>query len=94
MNRAHLGIVGDPEIETRIASYEMAYRLQSSAPELMDFKSESKATLEMYGCDPDEAVVCARLFAGAANDRTRRAVREYLSRGLGRAFGRGRKFEE
>ena len=52
MNRAHLGIVGDPEIETRIASYEMAYRLQSSAPELMDFKSESKSTLEMYGCDP------------------------------------------
>ena len=52
MNRAHLGIVGDPEIETRIASYEMAYRLQTSAPELMDLKSESKATLEMYGCDP------------------------------------------
>jgi hypothetical protein len=52
MNRAHLGIVGDPEIETRIASYEMAYRLQSSAPELMDLKSESKSTLEMYGCDP------------------------------------------
>ncbi|MEO7299706.1 MAG: DUF1501 domain-containing protein [Verrucomicrobiota bacterium] len=54
LNREHLGIVGDPEIETRIASYEMAYRLQSSAPELMDLKSESKATLEMYGCDPDK----------------------------------------
>jgi uncharacterized protein (DUF1501 family) len=52
MNRAHLGMVGDPEIETRIASYEMAYRLQTSAPELMDLKSESKETLEMYGCDP------------------------------------------
>jgi uncharacterized protein (DUF1501 family) len=52
LNRARLGIVGDPEIETRIASYEMAYRLQTSAPELMDLKSESKATLEMYGCDP------------------------------------------
>ena len=52
LNREHLGIVGDPEIETRIASYEMAYRLQTSAPELMDLKSESKATLEMYGCDP------------------------------------------
>src|SRR5207244_4066431 len=45
---------GDPEIETRIASYEMAYRLQSSAPELMNLKSESKATLDMYGCDPDK----------------------------------------
>jgi len=54
LNREHLGIVGDPEIETRIASYEMAYRLQSSAPELMNLKSESKATLEMYGCDPDK----------------------------------------
>ena len=54
LNRAHLGIVGDPEIESRIASYEMAYRLQTSAPELMDLKSESKSTLEMYGCDPDK----------------------------------------
>jgi len=52
MNHARLGIVGDPEIETRIASYEMAYRLQTSAPELMDLKKESKETLEMYGCDP------------------------------------------
>jgi uncharacterized protein (DUF1501 family) len=52
MNRAQLGVVGDPEIETRIASYEMAFRLQTSAPELMDLKSERKETLEMYGCDP------------------------------------------
>lgn len=52
LNRARLGIVGDPEIETRIASYEMAYRLQTSAPELMDLRSESKETLAMYGCDP------------------------------------------
>jgi hypothetical protein len=52
MNRRRLGVVGDPEIATRIANYEMACRLQTSAPELMDLKSESKATLEMYGCDP------------------------------------------
>jgi hypothetical protein len=52
MNRKQLGVVGDPEIETRIASYEMAFRLQTSAPELMDLKSERKETLEMYGCDP------------------------------------------
>jgi hypothetical protein len=55
LNREHLGLVGDPEIETRIASYEMAHRLQASAPDLMDLKSESKETLEMYGCDPDRA---------------------------------------
>jgi uncharacterized protein (DUF1501 family) len=52
LNRARLGVVGDPEIETRIASYELAYRLQTSAPELMDLKKESKETLDMYGCDP------------------------------------------
>ncbi|MFG0332371.1 MAG: DUF1501 domain-containing protein, partial [Maioricimonas sp. JB049] len=41
--------IGDPEINTRIAQYEMAYRMQSSVPELMDFSDESKETLEMYG---------------------------------------------
>lgn len=54
LNREHLGIAGDPEIETRIASYEMAYRLQTSAPELMNLKTESKETLELYGCVPDK----------------------------------------
>jgi uncharacterized protein (DUF1501 family) len=55
LNRAQLGMAGDPEIQTRIASYEMAYQLQTSAPELMDLKTESKETLEMYGCDPAKA---------------------------------------
>ena len=54
LNRKRLGTVGDPEIATRIANYEMAFRLQSSAPELTDLKSESKETLDMYGCDPDK----------------------------------------
>jgi hypothetical protein len=54
LNRRRLAADGDPEIATRIASYEMAYRLQTSAPELMDLKSESKATLDMYGCDPSK----------------------------------------
>src|SRR5438309_1049984 len=52
LNRRRLEAEGDPEIATRIASYEMAYRLQTSAPELMDLRSETKATLEMYGADP------------------------------------------
>jgi len=52
MNRRRLDVVGDPEIATRISQYEMAFRLQTSAPELMDLKSESKATLDLYGCDP------------------------------------------
>lgn len=53
LNRRKLDQTGDPEIATRIAAYEMAYRLQSSAPDLMDLKGESKETLELYGADPD-----------------------------------------
>ncbi len=52
LNQKRLGVVGDPEIATRIASYEMAFRMQTSAPELTDLSSESKETLEMYGCNP------------------------------------------
>jgi uncharacterized protein (DUF1501 family) len=54
LNARRLAVVGDPEISTRMASYEMAFRLQTSAPELIDLKSESKATLEMYGAEPDK----------------------------------------
>jgi uncharacterized protein (DUF1501 family) len=42
---------GDPEINTRIAQYEMAYRMQASVPELMDLSKESEQTFEMYGPD-------------------------------------------
>jgi len=52
LNRQRLEAIGDPEIATRIASYEMAFRLQTSAPELMNLASESQSTLEMYGVDP------------------------------------------
>jgi Protein of unknown function (DUF1501) len=52
LNRRRLEADGDPEIGTRIANYEMALRLQTSAPELTDLKSETKETLELYGCDP------------------------------------------
>ena len=45
---------GDPEITTRIASYEMAYRMQSSAPELIDLSGESPATLALYGVQQDK----------------------------------------
>ncbi len=52
LNKKRLASEGDPEIATRLSSYEMAYRLQTSAPELMDLKTESKSTLDLYGCDP------------------------------------------
>ncbi len=45
---------GDPETQTRIAQYEMAFRMQSSVPELTDLSGESKATLEMYGPDVEK----------------------------------------
>ncbi|MBA4067230.1 MAG: sulfatase [Isosphaera sp.] len=49
LNGLRHGAVGDPEIQTRIAAYEMAYRMQSSAPELMDLAKEDKKTLDLYG---------------------------------------------
>ena len=52
MNQARLEATGDPEIATRINSFEMAFRMQSSAPELMDLSKEPKRILEMYGAEP------------------------------------------
>ena len=52
MNQAQLADVGDPEIATRISQYELAYRMQTSVPELMDISSESKAVHESYGTQP------------------------------------------
>jgi hypothetical protein len=52
LNGVRLADTGDPEIATRISSYEMAYRMQTSAPELIDIRKESKKTLEMYGAEP------------------------------------------
>ena len=55
MNRRRLAADGDPEIATRIAAYEMAHRLQTSAPELMNLAEESAETLALYGCSAGEA---------------------------------------
>ncbi len=52
LNRMRLNVTGDPEIATRINSFEMAFRMQSSAPELMDLSREPKSILEMYGAEP------------------------------------------
>jgi hypothetical protein len=55
LNGTHLKDTGDPEISTRISQYEMAFKMQSSGPELIDFSKESKATLDMYGAKPGQA---------------------------------------
>jgi hypothetical protein len=52
LNRVQLADVGDPEIATRISQYEMAFRMQSSVPELMDLSKESASTLQQYGAKP------------------------------------------
>jgi hypothetical protein len=51
LNRLALDEFGDPEISTRIAQYEMAYRMQSSVPELTDLSKEPERTFELYGAD-------------------------------------------
>jgi hypothetical protein len=53
LNRLSAGSVGDPEINTRIAQYEMAFRMQSSVPHLTDLSDEPKNVLEMYGVKDD-----------------------------------------
>jgi hypothetical protein len=52
LNRIRMDATGDPEIATRINSFEMAFRMQSSAPELMDLAKEPKHILELYGAEP------------------------------------------
>lgn len=49
LNQQQYEQIGDPEINTRIQQYEMAYRMQTSVPDLMDFSDETQATLDMYG---------------------------------------------
>ncbi|MBM3840480.1 MAG: DUF1501 domain-containing protein [Verrucomicrobia bacterium] len=52
LNEIQLNAVGDPEIATRIEAYEMAYRMQTSVPELMDISKEPKEILDLYGAEP------------------------------------------
>lgn len=49
LNQKSFATLGDPDIQTRISQYEMAFRMQTSVPELIDLAGETKATLEMYG---------------------------------------------
>ena len=55
LNKIQLGVVGDPEISARIEAYEMAYRMQTSVPELMDISKEPKDVIDLYGAEPGKA---------------------------------------
>jgi hypothetical protein len=55
LNEMRLQQIGDPEIATRINSFEMAFRMQMSAPEVMDISREPRQVLEMYGAEPGKS---------------------------------------
>jgi hypothetical protein len=55
LNESRLTETGDPEIATRISAFEMAFRMQSSAPDLMDLAREPQQVLEMYGAEPGKS---------------------------------------
>jgi hypothetical protein len=55
LNRRQFGILGDPGIATHIENYELAFRMQTSVPELMDISTEPKHVLEAYGAEPGKA---------------------------------------
>ena len=75
LNRKRLDAVGDPEIATRIQSYEMAYLMQTSAPELMDISKEPREILEMYGAEPNKTnFATACLLARRMSERGVRFV--------------------
>ena len=68
----------DPEIETRISQYELAYRMQTSVPELVDLNSEPEHILQQYGLSgagraKPNSSFARKLFAGAAPDWLRKA---------------------
>ncbi len=82
MNERELGVIGDPEIQTRIDAYEMAWRMQSAAPELMDFSDESPETIALYGAkpgDPKAAFANQCLLARRLVERGTRFVQVYHS---------------
>ncbi len=61
LNRFKMDQVGDAELASRINSYELAFRMQTAAPELVDLSDETQATLDMYGVDRDEPPIKSNL---------------------------------
>jgi hypothetical protein len=82
LNQRRHAELGDPEIETRIAQYEMAFRMQRSVPELIDWKSESADTLALYGEEVNQpgTFAASALLARRMVERGVRAV-QILHRG-------------
>ncbi len=81
LNEERAALTGDPEIASRVAAYELAFRMQTAAPELLDFSGESAATLEMYGVgrDPTHTYGSNCLLARRMVERGVRFVQIYHS---------------
>jgi hypothetical protein len=78
LNRLRLEQAGDPEIATRISQYEMAFRMQTSAPQLIDLSGETRETLALYGVEPGQPSFAANcLLARRLVERGVRFVQLY-----------------
>jgi hypothetical protein len=78
LNRLHNNIVDDPEIATRIAQYEMAFRMQNSIPRLMDISDEPRRVLDMYGTRGGDGTFAANcLLARRMAERGVRFIQLY-----------------
>jgi hypothetical protein len=79
LDTLELRSVRDPEIETRIAAYEMAFRMQTSVPELTDLRAEPKSILDLYGVEPGKPSFAANcLLARRLVERGVRFVEIYM----------------
>ena len=78
LNQAESAIVDDPEIATRIAQYELAFRMQSSVPELVDLSDEPQAALDLYGAKPGDGTFASNcLLARRLAERGVRFIQLY-----------------
>src|SRR5262249_12695277 len=69
LNESRHAQIGDPEINSRVAAYELAFRMQSAAPELIDLSGETKETLDLYGIDRPEPELKASRGGGRGQFR-------------------------
>jgi uncharacterized protein (DUF1501 family) len=82
LNRLRRDTVRDPEIDSRIAAYELAFRMQSAAPELIDLSGETKQTLEMYGVGREDRPLPAANRGGGKGQYHQFAANCLLARRL------------
>ena len=83
LNRLALGELGDPAISAQIENYELAFRMQTSVPELTDLSKEPKEVLDLYGATPGQPSLRQQLPARAPARRTRSALHPALPSRLG-----------